>query len=272
MKGNSDATAVLAMKVSVITVVRNNAETIEETIRSVAAQDYRGIEHIIVDGCSTDGTTDVIKRHLATVTTYISEPDKGIYDAMNKGIRLATGDVVGFLNADDVYVHSGVIARVVEVIQGASAEACYADLVYVSPDDPKRVVRYWKSRPYEDGLFENGWMPAHPTFFANRAVYERLGGFDLAFKRQADFELTMRFLAVHKIPSVYIPELLVRMRTGGLSNNSLSGIWKGNIEAYRACKKHNLPITPLFIARKLISRLPQFFTRPRIRSDSGILS
>lgn len=255
-----------------VTVVRNNADTIEETIRSIAGQNFRGIEHIVVDGCSTDGTTDAIKRNLGTVTTYISEPDQGIYDAMNKGIRLATGDVIGFLNADDVYVNPGVIARVVDTLRRADADACYADLVYVSPYDPSRIIRYWKSRPYAEGLFESGWMPAHPTFFARRIVYERFGGFDLAFRRQADFELTMRFLAVHKITSVYIPELWVRMRTGGFSNNSLSGIWKGNIEAYRACKKHNLPITPLFIARKLISRLPQLFNRPRISSGSGILS
>lgn len=260
------------MKVSVITVVRNNADTIEEAIHSVATQDYQNIEHIIVDGCSTDGTADVIKRNLGTVATYISEPDKGIYDAMNKGIRLATGDVIGFLNADDVYAHSGVIVRVVDALRRGDADACYADLVYVSPDDPNHVVRYWKSRPYADGLFEKGWMPAHPTFFASRAVYERLGGFDLDFKRQADFELTMRFLAVHKVLSVYIPEIWVRMRTGGLSNNSVSGIWQGNLEAYRACKKHNLPVTPLFIAKKVFSRLPQFFARPYVRFGPERLS
>jgi glycosyltransferase involved in cell wall biosynthesis len=260
------------MKVSVITVVRNSANTIEDAIRSVATQDYPDVEHIIVDGASTDGTLDIIKRHTATVTKYISETDKGLYDAMNKGLGMATGEVIGFLNADDVYVHSSVLSRVAEALRRTSTDACYADLVYVSPDDPSRVVRYWKSRPYEEGLFEKGWMPAHPTFFASRAIYERLGGFDLDFKRQADFELTMRFLAVHKIRSVYIPEIWIRMRTGGVSNSSLSGIWQGNLEAYRACKKHNLPVTPLFIAKKVFSRLPQFFARPHIRSGSGMPS
>jgi len=260
------------MKVSVITVVRNGADTIEDAIRSVATQDYPNVEHIIVDGASTDGTLDIIKRHTATVAKYVSETDKGLYDAMNKGLGMATGEVIGFLNADDVYVHSRVLSRVAATLRHTSTDACYANLVYVSPDDPNRVVRYWKSRPYEDGLFEKGWMPAHPTFFAGRAIYERLGGFDLDFKRQADFELTMRFLAVHKICSVYIPEVLVRMRTGGLSNNSLSGIWQGNLEAYRACKKHNLPVTPLFMVRKILSRLPQFFARSHVHSGSGMPS
>ena len=258
------------MKVSVITVVHNCADTIEDAIRSVATQDYPDVEHIIVDGASTDGTLDVIKRHSATVAKSVSEADKGLYDAMNKGIGIAAGEVIGFLNADDVYVNSHVLSRVAEAFRHTSTDACYADLVYVSPGDPKRAVRYWKSRPYEDGLFEKGWMPAHPTFFVRRTIYQQLGGFDLAFKRQADFELTMRFLAVHKIRSVYIPEIWIRMRAGGLSNNSLSGILQGNLEAYRACRKHNLQVTPLFMARKILSRLPQFFARPHIPSDSGV--
>lgn len=260
------------MKISMITVVRNRVDTIEETIRSVATQDYPDVEHIIVDGASTDGTLDVIKRHSATVAKYVSEVDSGLYDAMNKGLGMATGDVIGFLNADDVYVHSKVLQRVAEAFCHSGTDACYADLVYVSHKDPNKVVRYWKSRPYEEGLVERGWMPAHQTFFVRRTVYQRLGGFDLDFKRQADFELTMRFLAVHRIRSIYIPEIWIRMRTGGVSNNSLSGIWKGNLEAYRACKKHNLPVTPLFIAKKVLSRLPQFFARPDVRSDSGMPS
>jgi hypothetical protein len=146
----------------------------------------------------------------------------------------------------------------------AQIDACYADLVYVGKDDPDKVVRYWKSRTYEDGLFLKGWMPAHPTFFARRSVYERFGDFDLSYRRQSDFELAMRFMHVHKIRTVYIPEIFVRMRMGGLSNSSWRGVLEGNLEAYRACKKHHLPVGPLFMLRKAASRLPQYFHRPGV--------
>lgn len=251
-----------ALKITVITVAYNAAATIAETIRSVAAQDYPKVEHIVIDGASLDGTAEIARRTPGRVSRLVSEPDDGLYDAMNKGLALATGDVVGFLNADDVYAHSGVLNRVAESLSNANVDACYADLVYVAPSDPHRIVRYWRSRPYEDGLFEKGWMPAHPTFYVHRSVYERLGGFDLAYKRQADFELTMRLMRVHKIRTVYVPEVWVRMRSGGLSNSSIIGVLKGNWEAYRACRAHGLRVTPFFIFRKIAGRIPQFFARP----------
>jgi len=249
------------MKISVITVSFNSVTTIGETIQSVAAQDYLNREHLIVDGASTDGTADLIRRQ-SSVTRWLSEPDKGIYDAMNKGIALATGDIIGTLNADDVYFDQAVLTQVASVFADPGVDACYADLVYVDPVEPKRIVRYWRSCDFRAGLFENGWMPAHPTFFVRREIYEKYGVFDLSFPRQSDFELTMRFLAVHRIRSVYVPKIWVRMRTGGVSNNSLRGILRGNIEAYRACKKNSLDIGPLFIPKKILSRVPQFFARP----------
>ncbi|MFN7085992.1 MAG: glycosyltransferase family 2 protein [Burkholderiales bacterium] len=250
------------MKISIITVCFNSAATIEETLLSVAAQRYADKEHLVIDGASTDGTVDIVRRQ-PSVARWISEPDRGIYDAMNKGIAMATGEVIGTLNADDVYADDTVLAQVAEVFANPAVDACFADLVYVDKRHTGKVVRYWKSRAYEAGLFERGWMPAHPTFFARRDVYERFGKFDLEFPRQADFELTMRLLAVHKITSVYVPKIWVRMRKGGISNNSIRGVIKGNIEAWRACRKNKLEIGPFFVVTKLLSRIPQFFSRPQ---------
>lgn len=253
-------------KISVITVVHNGAATIEDTIRSVASQDYPCIEHIVIDGASTDGTPDIVRRHRDKIAAFKSEPDRGMYDAMNKGLALATGEIVGFLNADDIYADSHVLREIADTLWASEVDACYADLVYVSRTDANKVVRYWKSRPYRDGLFENGWMPAHPTFYAKRWIYDRYGGYDLAYRRQSDFELTMRFLAVHHVRSVYIPRVLVRMRSGGVSRE-LMHILEGNIEAYRACRKHALNVTPFFIVRKILSRIPQFFLRDKLEAS-----
>ena len=249
------------MKISIITVVYNSAATIEDTIMSVASQTYQDVEHIVVDGASTDGTLSVIHRHMDKIKRFISEPDKGIYDAMNKGIRLAGGDVIGFLNADDIYADNSVLEKVAGVFDDSAVDACYADLVYVSKDDLNKVIRYWKSREYQEGLFRKGWMPAHPTFFVRKAVYDKYGGFDLDFKFQSDFDLTMRFLEVYKIKAVYIPEIFVKMRVGGATNRSPINIIKGNIEAYRACKKNGLNVSLFFIVRKILSRIPQFFSK-----------
>jgi len=250
------------MKISIITAVFNAVDTVEETILSVANQTHSDVEHIVVDGASTDGTLGVVDKYRSRLARFVSEPDQGVYDGMNKGLQLATGDVIGFLNADDVYAHEGVLRRIAEVLSNPQIDACYADLVYVDKDDPKKIVRYWQSQPYEEGLFLKGWMPAHPTFFVRRSVYERFGGFDLAYPRQSDFELTMRFLHVHKIRAVYIPEIVVRMRTGGLSNSSWRGVLRGNLEAYRAFRKHVARTTPFFVIRKIFTRLPQFFSKP----------
>jgi glycosyltransferase involved in cell wall biosynthesis len=249
------------MKISIITVVLNAADTIEDTLRSVAAQRYPTIEHIVVDGGSTDGTLAIIERHRGRIATLIVEPDRGIYDAMNKGIAVATGDIIGTLNADDIYADEQVLEKIARVFTDPAIGACHADLVYVERTDLDKIVRYWQSCPYADGLFERGWLPAHPTFFARREVYRRYGGFDLSYRFQADFELTMRLLAVHKVRSVYLPEVIVKMRMGGVSNRSVLNVVKGNLEAYRACRRHGLKVSPLFIAKKILSRLPQFFRR-----------
>jgi glycosyltransferase involved in cell wall biosynthesis len=248
---------------SIITVVRNRADTIADTIASVAAQRHPAVAHLVIDGASTDGTLEVIGPYRDRLAQVVSEPDRGIYDAMNKGLRAAAGDVIGFLNADDVYADDRVLGDVAALFEDTDVEAVYGDLVYVSADDPSKVVRFWKSRDYRPGLFRTGWMPAHPTFFARRSVYERYGGFDLSYRLQSDFDLTMRLLEVHRIRSRYLPRVLTRMRIGGATNNSVRNVIRGNLEAYRACRKNAPGVTPFFLVRKVLSRVPQYFARPR---------
>lgn len=195
----------------------------------------------------------------------LSEPDHGIYDAMNKGIAKTSGEIIGILNADDFYANDTILDQVANVFSDTTVDACYADLVYVDQKNTNQVKRYWQSKPFRRGLFEKGWMPAHPTFFVRKKIYEQYGGFDLNFPRQADFELTMRFLEVNNIKSVYVPNIWVKMRVGGVSNNSVRGVLEGNIEAYRACRKNRLRVSMLpFIIRKMLSRVPQFFKRPKV--------
>jgi glycosyltransferase involved in cell wall biosynthesis len=207
----------------------------------------------------------IVDRYRGGLARVVSEPDRGVYDAMNKGIVLASGGVVGFLNADDVYADIDALQSIAAAFGASDVEACYADLVYVDKQDAGRIVRYWKSNEYRHGLFRKGWMPAHPTFYVRRNVFKQYGSFDLQYHFQSDFELTMRLLEVHRIKSIYIPRTLVRMRTGGISNNSYLNILKGNIEAYRACRKNGISVNPWFIFGKIISRVPQFFVKRAAR-------
>lgn len=252
------------MKISIITVAFNAASTIADALVSVAAQTHPEIEHIVVDGASRDGTQGVVARHGSRVTTFVSEPDHGIYDAMNKGIGLATGEVVGFINADDFYADDTVLTRVAEVFSDPAVDACFADLLYVDQHDPRRIVRYWKSCAYRPGMFEFGWVPPHPTFFARRSVYERLGGFNLDFPLAADMELMLRLLAVHKIRSVYLPETLIKMRMGGATNQSLANVIQQNREIMAALKLHGFKSSWFrFLGNKFWSRGKQYFVHPR---------
>ena len=246
------------MKLSIITVCYNCARTIEDTIKSVANQRNVDVEHVLIDGASTDGTVDIIKKH-KSVSKFVSEKDEGIYDAMNKGIALATGDIVGTLNADDFYPHESVLEAVAKVFLDPNIEASYGDLVYVSQQDTDKVVRYWKSRGYVTGLFKSGWMPAHPTFFARKSVYDRLGGFDLNYKIAADFELLFRFIEQNKIKTKFLPEVLVKMRLGGTTNKNLSNILKQNKEIVAILNKHYADFSVIkFMFVKLFNRLFQY--------------
>ncbi|MHC4417479.1 MAG: glycosyltransferase family 2 protein [Planctomycetota bacterium] len=246
------------MKISIITVCFNSADTIEDTIRSVLGQDYKDIEYIIIDGGSTDGTLDILKKYCDQIHKYISEPDNGLYDAMNKGIKLATGDIVSFLNAGDFYAVETAILQIATSFQKNDCEVVYADLEYVAENNSGKTVRRWKSQPYRDGLFEKGWHPPHPTFFAQKSAFDKYGAFDLSYNIGADYELMLRFLKRYGITSCYIPDVLVKMRIGGKSNRNLWQIIKANIECYRAWGKNGLKVTPLIMLKKPVSKLIQY--------------
>ncbi len=251
------------MKISIITVSFNAVHSIADTFSSVAEQTYSNIEHIVVDGASTDGTLDIIERHRANIAKIISEPDCGIYDAMNKGLRLATGDIVGFINSDDFYASPEVLARVAEVFADEHVDACYGDLCYVEQENVAKIIRYWRSSAFKPGLFSTGWVPPHPTLYVRRSVLERHGAFDLHYRIAADFELMARLIELHRIKTVYIPQVLVKMRLGGTTNHSWSNILKQNREIWHALGALQLRQSPVaFLFGKLLLRGRQFFARP----------
>lgn len=247
----------MTTKISIITVCYNSAATIRETLESVAAQSHADIEHIIVDGGSRDETLALVHAHRAFAGPLVSEPDRGIYDAMNKGLALASGEIVGFLNSDDVLANPGVLSRIAAAFEAPEVDACYGDLVYVAASNPARVVRYWRSRDYELGLCRRGWMPAHPTFYVRRQAYQRHGGFDDSLRIAADFEICLRLLEVHRLRVTYLPQVLVKMRTGGVSNSSLRNVIRSNREVSWALRKHGYPSGWLLILGKLASKLTQ---------------
>jgi glycosyltransferase involved in cell wall biosynthesis len=247
----------MTTKISLITVCYNSAATIRETLESVAVQSHADVEHIIVDGGSRDETLALVHAHRRHAGPLVSEPDRGIYDAMNKGLALASGDIVGFLNSDDVLADPGVLSRIAAAFEAPEVDACYGDLVYVAASNPARVVRYWRSRVYQPGLCRRGWMPAHPTFYVRRQAYQRHGGFDDSLRIAADFEICLRLLEVHRLRVTYLPEVLVKMRTGGVSNSSLRNVIHSNREVSWALRKHGYPAGLLLILGKLASKLAQ---------------
>mgnify|MGYP002621800410 CR=1 FL=1 len=250
------------MKLTVVTVCLNAQNTIAEAVESVRCQTWREVEHIVVDGASSDGTLAVLERYRSSFARLISEPDRGLYDAMNKGIAAASGDYLGFLNADDVYHHDRALEAVAEALSESDVEAAHADLIYVKRSDPQRVLRYWRSKAFTPGMFEAGWHPAHPTLFVRTSLLRDMGGFDLRYRYHADFDLMVRLFIERKIRSVHIPQVLVRMRSGGQSTRSLRNIYRGNHESWQIARRFGIARTPLWIARKLGWRVGQFFRRP----------
>lgn len=208
---------------------------------------------------SDDQTSDLLKRFDDKITRYICEPDNGIYDAMNKGIAMASGDIIGFLNSDDLYASPNIMELVANTFKNNDIDCCYGDLVYVARDDTSRVIRSWKSCDYNPELFSKGWHPPHPTFFVKKSIYEQYGVFDTKYKIGADYALMLKFLLKYKIKTKYIPEVLVKMRVGGNSNKSLFNIIKANYECYAAWKQYDLNVSPLFILRKPLSKVAQYF-------------
>lgn len=251
------------MKISIITVCYNSAETIKDALGSVANQLHNDIEHVVVDGGSDDGTIDLVKKYGNRVSTYVSSPDRGIYDAMNKGLSLATGDYVAYLNSDDFYCSNSVIQQVAKAIHETNSDAVYGDLSYVKRSNPKIRVRYWKSKVFQPGTFVRGFAPPHPTFFMKRKLLNELGGFDQSYSLASDFDLMFRALEIKKYTSTYMPLELTRMRTGGATNNSLKNIICQNQEILRSLRYHGASIsTSGFILRKVLSRFRQRYLIP----------
>lgn len=247
------------MRVSIITVCYNSGATLEATLRSVLDQDHPDIEFIVVDGASTDNTPVIIEKYKDKISKYISKKDEGMYFAANKGIALATGEVVGMLNSDDVYANPRIISRIVKEFQQKKTDSIYGDLQYVSRDQREKVIRHWRSQPYDPPLFLKGWMPPHPTFFVKRKCYADFGKFNTSFAISADYELMLRFLYKHRITSSYIPEVLVKMRTGGISNVTLKSRLIANREDRKAWKINGLKAGNLTLLLKPLSKLRQFF-------------
>lgn len=249
------------MKLSIITIAFNSAETIEATIQSVLAQDYENIEYLIIDGGSTDGTLEIIDKYKAKIDVIISEPDKGLYDAMNKGVLAASGDVVGILNSDDIYAHGQVLTKVMHKFKSESAEAVYADLNYVDRYDTSIVKRKWVSGVYAPGAFRKGWMPPHPTFFTLRLKYTQLGTYNTDLKTSADYELMLRFIHKHKVKLVYLKECIILMRMGGQSNASIKNRVQANKEDRLAWKLNGLKPAAFTFVRKPLGKLKQFIKK-----------
>ena len=248
------------MKISIVTVSYNAEATIKDTIESVLSQIGIELEYIIIDGGSTDSTVEIVQSFGDQINHFISEPDKGIYDGMNKGVQAATGDIVGILNADDIYADSSVLKKVMDQFQDG-VDAIYADLVYVDAEDTDKITRTWISKPYKDGAFKKGWMPPHPTFFALKAVYDQYGLYTLELRSAADYEFMLRVIHKHKISLSYLNEIIVKMRVGGESNASIKNRIRANKEDRMAWKMNGLNPGSLTFIRKPLSKVGQFLKR-----------
>lgn len=250
------------MRISIITVCFNCDKTIADTLNSVKIQSYKNIEHILIDGGSTDDTLSLIKTYQSSGSEYpilyISEPDQGLYDAMNKGIQLSSGDYVGFLNADDFYTDANCISKVVDALIQNQTESCYADLDYVDPIETCKITRRWKAGAFKPDSFLWGWMPPHPTFFVSREVYLRLGGYRIDLKSAADYELMLRYLHKHQISTCYIHHTIIKMRMGGVSNSSLKNRLSANRMDKKSWEINGLKPFVFTLLLKPIRKLKQF--------------
>ena len=253
------------MNISIITATYNAAATLSANLHCVRNQTV-AVEHILIDGASTDATLEIARTQGLHLAQLVSEPDQGIYDAMNKGIALAQGEIVGILNADDLYPSTETLARVKRLFDDPAIDGCYGDLCYikggVGTGEPVKVTRYWKSGAYRPEGFYWGWMPPHPTFFVRRSVYERFGAFNLALGTAADYEIMLRFLLKYRIRVAYLPEVLVHMRVGGASNASLKARLAANRNDRKAWDVNGLRPYPWTIPLKPLRKIPQFFLRP----------
>lgn len=225
-------------KISIITAVYNRKGSIAQAIESVTNQTYSNIEHVIIDGASTDGTTEIIKQLIKPKDIFLSEPDKGIYDALNKGLQLSTGEIIGLVHSDDFLANERVLSEVAKAFSDPNVELVYGDLDYVSKENTDRIIRHWKSKPFNVDLLKQGWMPAHPTVFIRRSLYEKMGGYNLKYSIAADYDWCIRYLKTSNIKTIYIPRVLVKMRVGGESNGSTKKFIIRNKEIYLIFRNH----------------------------------
>ncbi len=248
------------MKISIITATYNSSKTVRDTFESILAQSHEDYEVIVVDGASKDSTMDIIKEYEKKFNgrlCYISERDKGIYDAMNKGIAMASGDIIGILNSDDFFFDDNALYEINKVFETHNTDCVFGNLVYVDADNTNDIQRIWKGSEYKSGCFKYGWVPAHPTFYVKRGCYEQYGGYNLSYQVSADFELMLRYLAKYKITSTYIDKYLVRMRAGGESNGTIKNILLGNKNIMRAFKENGITTTPFYPLLRIIPKVVQ---------------
>ena len=248
------------IEISVITAVYNRARTLPNTLASIAQQQHRALQHIVIDGASSDGTLEILEAHRDALSALVSEPDQGVYDALNKGLTIASGDVVGFLHSDDVFAHSQVLQRIASAFEDETVDAVYGDLQYVAQDDASHVIRHWSGGTHSLSRLHWGWMPPHPTLFMRRRVYEQFGYFDTSFEIAADYDHILRCLGSGKIRVAYIPEVLVKMSVGGISNRSLRHVLKKSGEDLRAMRKNSIGGVAA-LGWKNLSKVPQFLSR-----------
>ena len=246
------------IKISVITAVHNSKSTIQDCLESVQSQDYPNIEHIVIDGKSSDGTLDILKQYRKDISILISEKDLGIYDALNKGLKYVTGDIVGFLHSDDIYANSNVLSLYAEAFEGENIDSCYGDLIYVESGNTKKSVRYWKSGPLKRYKLRWGWMPPHPTLYIRNELYQKLGGFRLDMGTAGDYESIIRFFLKHKISAKYIPSTMIKMRVGGASNVTLRNRIRANMNDRKAWKVNKVRPYPWALIFKPLSKIKQY--------------
>ncbi len=254
------------MKISLITVTFNSEKYLNDCIDSIQRQTHKNIEHIIVDGSSTDNTVKIIQQYGTAISKWISEPDRGMYDAINKGIGLATGDVIGVLNSDDMLYSDDVIENIVRTFEEENVDSVYGDLQYVDQEVTSRVFRTWKGKKYDRNLFKMGWMPGHPTFYVKKSVVDMYGGYENHYFTAADYEFMARYLFRHKISSCYLPKLIVKMRRGGASNNNIKHRFRANRRDYLAMKKNSIPMPFLVSILKPLIKVHQY----NIKTNLGI--
>lgn len=246
--------------ITIITACFNNESSIEETIISVLSQTYKNVEYIVIDGKSSDKTLEIVNKYQKKISKIISEKDTGIYDALNKGISFANGQIIGFLHADDIFADNNILKIIAENFSEKSCEAVFGDLQYISKADTSKIIRNWKSGIFNYKNLKKGWMPPHPTFYVKKSVYDKYGKFNTNYKISADYDLMMRFLSLHKINPSYIPEIIVKMRVGGKSNKSFRNILLKMNEDLKIIRKNEIGgIFTLF--KKNISKIPQFFKK-----------